>query len=412
METRKIIDLIESRELEDVAAWLKKFKNLKFVNRDGSYTYAKAISQAHPKAIQISDYFHLLKNLCDYLKEHLVRKLPRIIEIEGFFYNGKITVDKSVIKSKDKYKSEWELSQLVKKMYEDGNSYKAIEKIFNLQYRTIKKYLTVSKEELENRKSKISSEERVKRKQNLINKVRELYEKGMSKRAIANECNIVFKTVNSYLDENMSPKTKVSRTKNKDFFKFKFDIINLLNKKLKKQEIYKILREEKGYKYALRTFYYHVSIIIKESKNDSNIDSGGSTIKIKLNKIISLLYKSIDKISDFPVELYNRIIQKYPLVNKILELNNEFKKLVQNKDLNKFHFWLKNAAELNIRELNSFIGGIKRDKEAVYNAITYRFTNALAEGSVNKLKTLKRTMYGKASFETLRRKLLWYEKNK
>lgn len=107
-------------------------------------------------------------------------------------------------------------------MYEDGNSYKAIEKIFNLQYRTIKKYLTISKEELENRKSKISSKERVKRKQNLINKVRELYEKGISKRAIANECNIVFKTVNSYLDENMSPKTKGSRTKNKDLNKFHF----------------------------------------------------------------------------------------------------------------------------------------------------------------------------------------------
>ncbi len=93
----------------------------------------------------------------------------------------------------------------------------------------------------------------------------------MSKRAITNECNIVFKTVNSYLDENMSPKTKVSRTKNKDFFTFKFDIINLLNKKLKKQEIYKILREEKGYKYVLRIFYYHVSVIIKESKNYSKI---------------------------------------------------------------------------------------------------------------------------------------------
>lgn len=69
MKTRKIIDLIESRELKDVAAWLKKFKNLKFVNRDGSETYAKAIFQTHPKAIQIIDYFHLLKNLCDYLKD-------------------------------------------------------------------------------------------------------------------------------------------------------------------------------------------------------------------------------------------------------------------------------------------------------------------------------------------------------
>ncbi|MBC2850002.1 transposase [Cetobacterium sp. 8H] len=82
------------------------------------------------------------------------------------------------------------------------------------------------------------------------------------------------------------------------------------------------------------------------------------------------------------------------------------------RDLYKFDIWLKNAAKLNIRELNNFLGGIKRDKKAIENAITYRYTNALAEGSVNKLKTLKKTMYGKASFETLRKKLLWYEKNK
>jgi len=73
---------------------------------------------------------------------------------------------------------------------------------------------------------------------------------------------------------------------------------------------------------------------------------------------------------------------------------------------------MKKAYELDIKELNSFLGGIKRDEKAVENAITYRFTNGLAEGSVNKLKTLKRTMYGKASFETLKRKLLWYEYNK
>ena len=152
-------------------------------------------------------------------------------------------------------------------------------------------------------------------------------------------------------------------------------------------------------------------IVIKENANEIT-NKEKPTIKIKSNKIISLLYRTIDKISDFSIELYNKIIEKYTWIPTILNLIEEFKELVQNKSLNKFHTWMKKASELDIKELNSFLSGIKRDEKAVENAITYRFTNGLAEGSVNKLKTLKRTMYGKASFETLKRKLLWCEYNK
>ncbi|MGL5934512.1 MAG: transposase [Cetobacterium sp.] len=163
--------------------------------------------------------------------------------------------------------------------------------------------------------------------------------------------------------------------------------------------------------YALRTFYRHILIIIKE--NTSEIESQKtSTIKVKSNKIISLLYKPINKICDFSIELYNKIIEKYTWIPTILNLIKEFRESVQNKSLDRFRTWIKKASELNIKELNSFLGGIKRDEKAIENAIIYRFTNGLAEGSVNKLKTLKRTMYGKASFETLRKKLLWYEENK
>lgn len=63
IETKKIIDLLDSRDLDDVVKWLKTYPNLKIVSRDGSLTYAAAIRKAHPDAIQISDRFHLLKNL-------------------------------------------------------------------------------------------------------------------------------------------------------------------------------------------------------------------------------------------------------------------------------------------------------------------------------------------------------------
>ena len=58
LETRKIVDMIESREMGDVCRWLAEYPNIQVVSRDGSGTYAAAIAEAHPGATQISDRFH------------------------------------------------------------------------------------------------------------------------------------------------------------------------------------------------------------------------------------------------------------------------------------------------------------------------------------------------------------------
>ena len=65
LETRRIVDMIESRELKDVRRWLSEYPNLRVVARDGSLTYATAITEACRGAMQISDRFHLVKNLND-----------------------------------------------------------------------------------------------------------------------------------------------------------------------------------------------------------------------------------------------------------------------------------------------------------------------------------------------------------
>lgn len=77
---RQIIDMINSRDYETVCKWLKTYPNLHVVSRDGSVTYNNAIADAHPGALQISDRFHLLKNLTSYGKEYLKKKLkPQIL---------------------------------------------------------------------------------------------------------------------------------------------------------------------------------------------------------------------------------------------------------------------------------------------------------------------------------------------
>jgi len=62
IETRTVVDMIESRKKEEVSEWLKTYPNVRIVSRDGSITYAKAISDANRNIIQVGDRFHLIKN--------------------------------------------------------------------------------------------------------------------------------------------------------------------------------------------------------------------------------------------------------------------------------------------------------------------------------------------------------------
>ena len=55
------------------------------------------------------------------------------------------------------------------------------------------------------------------------------------------------------------------------------------------------------------------------------------------------------------------------------------------------------------------MNGIRQDIVAVKNGIDRQYNNGLAEGSVNKLKVIKRIMYGRNSFELLKAKVLLHE---
>nr|WP_278321597.1 hypothetical protein [Clostridium amylolyticum] len=92
-ETKKIINLLDSRDLDDVVKWLKTYLNLKIVSRDRSLTYAAAIRKAHSNAIQC----HLLKNLTDYCKNYITKKMKFKIKIkQALCNNGEKTSNNNI----------------------------------------------------------------------------------------------------------------------------------------------------------------------------------------------------------------------------------------------------------------------------------------------------------------------------
>ena len=73
IETHRIVDMIDSREINDVIAWLKTYPNLEVVSRDGSISYNSSIKQANPDIVQVSDRFHLIKGLTDGAKKYITK---------------------------------------------------------------------------------------------------------------------------------------------------------------------------------------------------------------------------------------------------------------------------------------------------------------------------------------------------
>jgi transposase len=74
LEKHRVIDLLADREAATLAVWLKAHPGVEVVTRDRSPTYAAAINEGAPSAVQVADRFHLLMNVREALEKVMMRQ--------------------------------------------------------------------------------------------------------------------------------------------------------------------------------------------------------------------------------------------------------------------------------------------------------------------------------------------------
>src|SRR4029079_19402198 len=85
-----------------------------------------------------------------------------------------------------------------------------------------------------------------------------------------------------------------------------------------------------------------------------------------------------------------------------LDVADVFAELVRKRSAVSFDDWLASAEASGCPELRRFAEGVRRDEAAVRAAMTEPWSNGQVEGQVNRLKLIKRSMYGRAGLELLR----------
>lgn len=410
IENNTIIDMIESREYDDIVSWLRNYPNIEVFSRDGSITYNSAIATSHPKAIQVSDRFHILKNLTSYCKDYLSKYLKNKISIKSTNEHNLGNSDLSNA-SKNKILSVKEKAMEAISMHNQGISKNSICNSLNLNIKTLNKILNLDKDNIQKffeTTRDIQYKENIKKKQEIIDKTRYLYKNGNKISTIAHELSIDRRTVKKYLDENTSAVKLSKRSKRVSkltpYIKIIDDCIVRGYTSRKIEEIIK----DKGYNGSSSTIRNYMSQWKKNNKQLKENIRDNKIEVIEKNKLIKLLYTPIEKSGITLIQLES-IYLEYPNLKIILDLVKEFRNILKNRKVEMLNNWMDRALDSNIRQLNSFVNGIKRDIEAAKNAIIYEYNNGLAKGCINKVKLIKRIMFGRCSFNTLKNKVLTLE---
>ena len=88
------------------------------------------------------------------------------------------------------------------------------------------------------------------------------------------------------------------------------------------------------------------------------------------------------------------------------QLAMRFRGLFRERSAKKLDEWLRDAFSCGIFTMRRFAKTLRQDKSAVQNAVTELWSNGQTEGQINRLKTLKRSMFGRASIGLLRARML------
>jgi transposase len=113
-----------------------------------------------------------------------------------------------------------------------------------------------------------------------------------------------------------------------------------------------------------------------------------------------------DKLISEDKDYLHHLINSSDPLASVYKLSQDFISIFSNQAVERLDDWLSAADHSDFRIFKNFAASLREDIEAVRAALIYPWSNGQTEGQVNRLKTIKRQMYGRANFDLLRIRVL------
>jgi len=240
-----------------------------------------------------------------------------------------------------------------------------------------------------------------------FNEVHKLYKEGLSKSQIAKQVKMSRGTVIKYLESKALPEQQARASKLGKLKPF----VKYLNERFIEgcHNINQLWRDIQvmGYEAKRPMAKRYVHYLKGLTEEQLQALASPKFYKPKAKALSYALLKSTDALT---MDMQYMLKQLSLICNDFDEFRTRtvaFDSMIKQKKEALFLEWLEQATQSSISLLKNFANKLKKDQEAIHNAMKYPWSNGQLEGQVNRLKTIKRQMYGRANFDLLKARILY-----
>lgn len=368
LETHRPVDLLPERSAESLEAWLRSHPGVEIISRDRSQEYIQGASEGAPNARQVADRWHLLKNLQEAL-ESLLESKPACL----------------------KAAAESQRETTVPAASESSCPETSCQP---------QRKLTQAEREKADRRA---------RREARYEAVCELDERGVTQTEIARRLRIDRKTVRRYLRAESCPQYSPRRPRPSKLNPYK----DYLQRRWVEgcRNTAQLLREirERGYdggRTIVRTWIVQTFRIGSKPGDDPPSLRPQPVTSWSARRAAWTLLKRPEDLTPVEQQGLDHMQQEDEDVVQAQAFGQRFVQMLGEHKYKALDPWLEEVTASGLPALKRFASKLRQDREAVRNALTLYWSQGQVEGQVNRLKLLKRQMYGRANFDLLRKRAL------
>jgi transposase len=374
LERSRVLDLLPGRDSEILKAWLREHPRIEVITRDRWVAFAQAAAEAAPQARQVADRFHLLKNLREAVERLLGRRAPAVRE----------ALRDPPAASVDAVETSAPAAGA------GGGGARGAAVACGSRPRTQRER---------------ARQEQHARRTARYRRVRELRAKGLSMQRIADEVGLQAETVRRYLHLDRCPDWNPGRRAATPLSAFTVSIAAWIKKggRNAAQLHRDLVRQgcQASYDMVRRYVAGRLGSTGRRGPRVGPLRPPAQRLPSARRLSFDFIRRPQDRDGEAQQRL-DRLRAGDAELREGLDLAAELAALPRKVGTVGLADWLAAAERSECRELRLFAASVRQDESAVTAAVTERWSNGPVEGQVNRLKTIKRQMYGRAGFELLR----------
>ncbi len=357
LEQHRPIDLLPDRAPDTVAAWLRAHPSITVISRDRGDPYIEGATRGAPDATQVADRFHLVKNLGEAVESFLHHK-QSVLKRVGRGMEGSVPDIPPL--------QPWQV--------------RAEEESQRRHAQSLARY----------------------------DAVLALRAKGAAVADIARKVEISRETVYRYLRLGAPPERKRRSVRRTVLDPYKEHLLRRWDEGCHAARRLCAEIRALGYRHA----YTNVSRFLARLRLPVGERPSSHRERISAQRpptprqVAMLFVRCPETLTEKQQACVEELCQADSAIGTAYALAQAFTTMARERQGEELDAWIVRTRASENADLQRFAAGLLRDRAAVHAGLTLEWSNGQTEGQVNRLKSVKRQMYGRAGFDLLRQRVL------